>query len=120
MLNKFASVLLITALICTLSGTSAFANNTSNPNRTDTRIVPAGAPAKKEVKPNEQLKTNMLKLVADAKEGKVAPAERPQILPAKRNNLSKGKKIAIGVAIAVAVVAVVIIVYRPGCDLCDR
>ncbi len=44
-----------------------------------------------------------------AKAGKVAPAERPQIQPAKSNNLSKGAKIAIGVGIAIAVVVVIVI-----------
>jgi hypothetical protein len=49
-------------------------------------------------------------LIAEAKAGKVAPAERPQIQPAKSNNLSKGTKIAIGVGIAIAVIAVIVIV----------
>ncbi len=51
----------------------------------------------------------MVKLVADAKAGKVVPTERPQIQPAKSNNLSKGTKIAIGVGIAIAVVVVIVI-----------
>lgn len=114
MLNKLTAVTHVAALVIVLCGTSAFANNTSNPDaKTDAANVPSGAPAKKEVKPNEQLKNNMLKLVADAKAGKVAPPERPQIQPAKRNNLSKGTKIAIGVGIAAAVVAVVLIARSP-------
>ena len=55
----------------------------------------------------------MVKLVADAKAGKVAPTERPQIQPAKSNNLSKRAKIAIGVGIAVTVVASVLIARSP-------
>ncbi len=110
MLNKLTSVTLVAALVIVLCGTSALANSSSNPDaKTDTANVPSGAPAKKEVKPNEQLKNNMLKLVADAKAGKVALAARPQIQPAKSNNLSKGTKIAIGVGIAVAVIAVILI-----------
>ncbi len=110
MLNKLTSVTLVAALVIVLCGTSAFANSSSNPDaKTDTANVPSGALAKKEVKPNEQLKNNMLKLVAHAKAGKVAPAERPQIQPAKSNNLSKGAKIAIGVGIAIAVIAVIVI-----------
>ncbi len=54
----------------------------------------------------------MVQLVVDAKAGKVAPAARPQIQPAKSNNLSKGKKIAIGIAVAVAVIAVIVVVDR--------
>lgn len=114
MLNKLTSVTLVAALVIVLCGTSAFANNSSNPDvRTDTANVPSGALAKKEVKPNEQLKNNMVKLVADAKAGKVAPAERSQIQPAKSNNLSKRTKVAIGVGIAAAVVAVVLIAKSP-------
>ena len=55
----------------------------------------------------------MLKLVADAKAGKMTRADRPQLQPAKSNNLSKRTKIAIGVGIAVAVVAVVLIARSP-------
>lgn len=111
MFKKLASVVIITAIVCTLGGTSAFANNTSNPDaKTDTANVPSEAPAKKEVKPNEQLKNNILKLVADAKAGKVMPAAKSQIQPAKSNNWSKGTKIAVGVGIAAAVVAVILIV----------
>lgn len=120
MLNKLTSVTLVAALVIVLCGTSAFANNSSNPDaKTDTVNVPSGAPAKKEVKPNEHLKNNMLKLIADAKAGKVAPAERPQIQPAKSNNWSKGTKIAVGVGVAVAVV-VVILVVRAGGGLFER
>ena len=39
----------------------------------------------------------MLKLVADAKSGRVIPATKSQIQPARSNNLSTRKKIAIGV-----------------------
>ena len=111
MLNRLTSVTLVAALIIVLCGTSAFANNSSNRNvRTDTANVPSGASAKKEVRPNEQLKSNMLKLVSDAKAGKVAMAPKSQIQPAKSNNWSTGTKIAVGVGIAAAVIAVILIV----------
>ena len=111
MFKKLASVVIITAIVCTLGGTSAFAKNISNPDaKTDTANVFSGALAKKEVKPNEQLKNNMLKLVADAKAGKVVPAAKSQIQPAKGNNWSKGTKIAVGVGIAAAVIVVILIV----------
>ena len=115
MLNKFASVVLITALVCTLGGSSAFASNPSQPETkpalAETRSE-SGA-TRKEAQPNERLRADMVKLVTDAKAGKVAPSARPQIQPAKSNNLSKGTKIAIGVGIAVAVVAVVLIARSP-------
>jgi hypothetical protein len=113
-LKKSASLILVASMMVVLCGTSAFANNLSMPDlKTDTANVPSGAPAKKEVKPNEQLKNDMVKLVADAKAGKVAMAAKSQIQPAKSNNLSKGTKIAIGVGIAVAVIAVIVIAKSP-------
>lgn len=111
MSKKLASIVIITAIVCMLGGTSAFANNSSNPDViTDTANVPYSTPAKKEVKPNGQLKNNMLKLIADAKAGKVMLAAKSQIQPARSNNWSKGTKIAVGVGIAVAVIAVRVIV----------
>ena len=114
MLIKLTSVTLVAALVVVLSGTSAFANNSSNVDvRTHTASVPSGAPAKKEGMPNEQLKNNILKLLSDAKAGKVGMAAKSQIQPAKSNNLSKRTKIAIGVGIAVAVIAVIVIAKSP-------
>ena len=111
MLNKLTSITLVAALVIVLCGTSVFANNSSNSDaKTETANVPSGAPAKKDIKPNEQLKNNMLKLVANAKAGKIAPAPKSQIQPARSNNWSTGTKIAVGAGIAVAVVAVILIV----------
>ncbi|MBA3357499.1 MAG: hypothetical protein H0U18_16485 [Pyrinomonadaceae bacterium] len=113
MLNKFASLVLVIALVSTLGGSLAFANSSTKP---DAKRKVADVPGeteisdKNKVQPNEKLNAEMVKLVADAKAGKIVPAERPQIQPAKSNNLSKGKKIAIGVAIVIAVVAVTVIV----------
>ena len=112
MLKKLTSIILVTVLVSVLSGTSALANNLSNLD-VRTNPAPADTPAMKTVKPNEQLKDNMLKLVADAKEGKVVPATKSQIQPARSNNLSKGKKIAIGVGIAAVIIAVIVIVKSP-------
>jgi hypothetical protein len=113
-LKKLTSLTLAAALVGVLCSTSAFANNSSDLDvRTDTAAVPSGASAKKDVKPNQQLKNDMLKLVADARAGRVMPAPKSQIQPDRSNNLSKGKKIAIGVSIAVAIVAVILIVKSP-------
>jgi Flp pilus assembly protein TadB len=113
-LNKLTSLTLVVALIIVSCGTSAFANNSSNPDaETERANLPAGAPAKEDARPNEQLKNNMLKLVTEAKAGKVAPAAKSQLQPAKRNNLSQGTKIAIGVGVAIAVIAVILIAKSP-------
>jgi len=109
--NKFSTVALVIAMVCTLGPTSAFANAPSDP-EVNLRRNPlaSGTASKKEAQPNEKLRADMVKLITDAKAGKVVPTDRPQIQSAKSNNLSKGKKIAIGVAIAVAVVAVIVVV----------
>jgi Flp pilus assembly protein TadB len=116
MLKQFMSLALAIALVCTVSVTSAFADNWSDPDHKANKnatLSETGSVRKNEARPNDKLVADMLKLVADAKAGKLTPAERSQIRPAKSNNLSKSTKIAIGVGIAVAVVAIVLIVNKP-------
>lgn len=116
MLNKFAVVVLMVALVAAHCATSALANTRSDSGvRTSeleapSRSIPA---ATNEARENEKLRAVVVKLIADAKAGKLAPPERPQIQSAKSNNLSKGTKILIGVGIVVAVVTVVLIVRKP-------
>lgn len=111
MFNKLASLTLVVAVVCTIGGTSAFANNLSNPDtKPDKASVPSEAAAKNDLKANEHLKNSVRKLVADAKAGKGLPAPKSQIQPAHGNNWSTGTKIAVGVAIAAAVIAVIVIV----------
>jgi hypothetical protein len=64
--------------------------------------------AKTKSKPKQNLRSSVLKLVADTKAGKVMPAERPQIQSAKSNNLSTKVKVAIGVGVAVIVLALIV------------
>jgi len=64
--------------------------------------------AKTKSNPKQNLRSSVLKLVADTKAGKVMPAERPQIQPAKSNNLSTTVKVAIGVGVAVVVLALIV------------
>lgn len=112
MLNKLASFVLVAALVTGLCATSGLANTSSN--STSKTPLSGTNPSATNVPPdgpvNEKLRINMLTLIADAKAGKVTPAERPQIQPARSNNLSKKAKVAIGVGIAVAVVAVIVVV----------
>lgn len=111
MINRCSSLALAIALAWTVGGTSALGDT---PTKTDTSgnevvTVPGSSTlAKKEVRPNEKLRAGLDKLVADARAGKVAPAARPQNQTARRNNLSDGAKIAIGVGIAVALVILVV------------
>lgn len=117
MLKKFATVMVVFALFCTLGVHTAFARGSSNPESkgkaTDTASELVG-PDKSGVapieKPNGKLRADMLKLVRDAKAGKVMLPAKSQIQPAKSNNWSKGTKIAVGVGVAVAVVVLILVV----------
>lgn len=117
MLKKFASVMLVFALFCTLGVHTALGRSSSDPETkgkaAETASEPVG-PGKSEVAPtekrNEKLRAEMLNLVRDAKAGKVIPAAKSQIQPARSNNWSKGTKIAVGVGVAVAVVVLILVV----------
>jgi hypothetical protein len=113
MLNKLTFAVLITAILCTLGRIPACAQATTQsdlkPKQTRAVVAPEtlkSAPA------NARLRADMDRLVADAKAGRIAPSTA-QMQPPTRNNLSKGKKIAIGVGIAIAVVTIVLIVRKP-------
>ena len=111
MKRKLLSLITAIAIISTLSASSAFARavNTSVPAGDDaaTSGVPARSATAK-VDPNPRLKSDMQKLVSDAKAGKVAP--RPQQLPGtNRSNLATAAKIGIIVGIAGIVIAIIAI-----------
>ncbi len=102
MLKKCLSLALVTVIICAFSGTALAA-------------TPANAAAEKEAQQrNERLKTNLLKLVDDTRAERNAPLLAvPQAPPGKRNNLSSGAKVAIGVSIVAAVVFIIFIARSP-------
>jgi hypothetical protein len=111
MFKKCTSILVV-ALVCLLSCDSILAQDLSDP---DTKLNPAERPSSQgkheptvDQKRNEKLRADVEKLLSDARAGKVVPAERPQMKPAKSNSLSKGAKIAIGVGIAVVVLALIV------------
>ncbi|MEK6335511.1 MAG: hypothetical protein AABM67_11220 [Acidobacteriota bacterium] len=114
MINKCASLVLVIALVFTVASTAARADT---PKNTDTRgnvlltlPMPATS-ARTETKPEEKLRGDLAKLVADTKAGKKKLSEPSQFKRARGNNLSKGQKIAIGVGIAAAVVVVILVVH---------
>lgn len=112
MVTKFASVVLIVALVTTLGSASALARGLSDP-EVSPEVPPtsseSGPMAKSESKASENLRAGVRKLVADAKAGKVAPAERLQLQPPASNGLSRRTKIAIGVGIGVVVLALIVV-----------
>ena len=111
MIKKSISLATVIALVCCFCGVSVYANGT------DPKVpaVKTVTPAEKS-QAQEKLKADVTKLVADTKAGKIkVPAQ--QFPQPKRNNLSTGAKIGIGVAIA-AVTIFVILWYTngPGSD----
>ena len=114
MLNKFASIVVVVSLVCTVAGTTTFASTQSKPGaKTRGTVDRPEAVTEADKVVNEKLRAEIFKLVADAKAGSnVVTFPRPQIQSPHRNNLSKGAKIGIGVAIAVAVVAVILVSKR--------
>jgi hypothetical protein len=110
MIKRFASLLLVFILICSL-GISALA---STPSDLQPKVTTAEASTesptatKSEVKPNEKLSAGMRKLLADARAGKFAPAAKSQLEPGKSNKFSTKAKVAIGVVAAVVVIALIV------------
>ena len=107
---KLASLAIVVALICGVSGTSVFANTGSDsktPNDETKTSSKSTLAAKSEFKPNEKLKGDVSKLLSDAKAGKIAP--RPQQFPrTAKNNLSTAAKIGIVAAIGSAIFLIVL------------
>lgn len=114
MLKKFASVVLVAALVCTFSATHAFAGAPSKVDAKtgETSVRSNSAPEAPRVA-GEKLKTQILKLVTDAKvEGTGVTLPRPQVQSPHGNSLSGGAKIAIGVGIGIAVVVLILVSQR--------
>ena len=114
---RLASLVVAVAMISTLGGTSVFAHPVSDAKITvgETNTSSKAAPsAKDETKPGEKLKVDVLKLVADAKAGKVAPRQS-QFPNTKRNNLSTGAKIGIAAAIG-GVIFLIIVLHKLNSD----
>jgi hypothetical protein len=108
---KSLSLVVTIAMILSLGGAAVFARPTTDPKSVedDTKTSPNPITRAGEKTPStNKLKGDMLKLVADAKAGKVAP--RVQQFPnTKRNNLSTGAKIGIAAAIGGLIFALIVI-----------
>ena len=90
---------------CVLSGSPS---NPEAESKSPAAPPESEALAKSKSKPKQNLRSSVLKLVADTKAGKVMPAERSQIQPAKSNNLSTKVKVAIGAGVAIVVLALIV------------
>lgn len=114
MIHRFASLTLILALGCTVGGTSVFAKTPTNTDTTANSVVTLPASptsARTELPSNEQLRTGLARLVADTRAGKGKLSEPSQFQPPTGNNLSRNKKIALGVGIAAVVVLVIVVIH---------
>jgi hypothetical protein len=102
---RLVSLAVVAVMVFTFSGITVFAHVGSDP------VGETSEPASSatEIKPNEKLRADILKLVADAKAGKIAPASRPQFPHSRGNNLSTGAKVGIVAGIAGAIVLFVIL-----------
>ena len=109
MTKRLLAFPLVLALALCVCSTSVFAEGSKTGE-------PGTAPAVKETsakgasKANAKLKTDMEKLLSDAKAGKVAPQPQ-QFPPTAKNNLSKTTKIAI-LAAAIGSAIVLIVVFH--------
>ena len=113
MLKKFAAVMLVAALVCTLGVPRAFAQNKPSLDADSNRISNSDVDyaGKQGMQSGARLKASIQKLVADARAGKGVSVSDPQNLPRQSNGLSKGAKIAIVAVIAVVVILIVIVVH---------
>ena len=109
MIKRLVPVVLAIALVCSVCGKSVSARASDPEIKVKTADASTTTDSEKRGRSDEKLKQDVLKMVADAKAGKTS-IPSPQIQP-KRNNLSKGQKIAIVAGIAAAVV-VLVLVYR--------
>jgi hypothetical protein len=70
--------------------------------------APATAPSVADVR-NERVRSDVLKMVAEAKAGRAGTPRSPQLSPSHSNHLSKTAKIAIVVGVIVVIVAIIVV-----------
>jgi len=110
--KRLASIVIAIGVLSCFFGVSAYARAAvdSNPSAkpADSSVKPDAA-AGRDGKANEKVKADMLKLVAEAKAGKVRPAPASQFPATKRNNLSTTAKIVIIAGIVLVVLAIIVV-----------
>ena len=114
MFKTFASLALVTTLICTLGGNAAFAQTLRQPDAKSNSVnnLPdSGLAGRKEAQSSEALKADIQKLVADARAGKGLLILDPQNQPKQSNSLSKTTKIVLVVGIAAVVILIIAVVH---------
>ena len=95
------------ACVLTISlATMAFAQSSPQAKTTNQFLT---SPEASTSKPNEKLKSDVAKMVADTKAGRKGAPTAAQFPQPQRNNLSKTAKIAIIAGIAIAIIAIIIV-----------
>lgn len=87
--------------------TMAFAQ--SSPQSKTTNQFLTNPEAASTSKPNEKLKSDVAKMVAETKAGRKGTPATPQFPTPQRNNLSKTAKIAIVAGIVLVVIAIIVV-----------
>ena len=103
MIKRLLSIGIVVSLLCCLCGISVFGKTRAGSDEPATESAKA---AKAEAKSNEKLRTDMTKLVADARAGKIVP-RKPSPFQPQRNNLSTGAKIAIVAGIGALIFGII-------------
>jgi hypothetical protein len=112
MYKQIACLMLVAVIVCTLGGTSGFAQTSSLPDAGSNKengLPDSGIKEKKEAQQKSSLKADIAKLVADARAGKRLSVSDPQNQSAQSNSLSKGWKIGIVVIAALVILTFVAI-----------
>lgn len=121
-MSKLLSLLLTAALVWAVGVVPTSANTPTKPSgvTTDGTASPESRPGAAG-RPAGEVKTAVLKLVADAKADRRVRTPAPQFPKPQRNNLSTGQKVAIGAGIAVAALVIAYFVIRANCDgICEK
>ena len=107
MKRNFLRSVLACVLVVTVSTFTVLAQSPSGIDG-NAKMAAAPAPVSSSAKTNDKLKSDVLKMVAETRAGRVGAPRDPQSSPTHRNNLSKTAKIAIVAGIVLVVVAIIV------------
>jgi len=108
MFKKIASLALVSTLVCAPGGTSAFGRIPAGPGyKPETANDPTVSASSKGPEAGRSLKSEIAKLVADARAGSKLSIKASQNLPRHGNGLSTRAKVAIAAGVGAAVILAV-------------
>lgn len=104
MIKRLLSLGVVVCLICCVCATSAMGRSGPETAEPPAKSAPR---VKSEATSKEKLRTDISRLTADAKAGKISPRNPSPFQPRQSNSLSKGAKIAIGVGIGALIFGII-------------